>query len=449
MGPSPDSTLLLLLVPAALALFVGAVLLRRGLRGRRIGETPHCRNCDYPLVGIDSGRCPECGADLRSPLAVASGQRVRSRAVASCGAALVVLGLIAGYTALGPVVRRFDYYGVMPTGWLIDRMNDASTAVASRAWDELERRTKSGDLSAANRARLAEIALGRQAKGISFGVVDWLGRAVADGKISEPQTKRFLGQIVVVTLHVREKVAPGDPIPYEVKTLSHSPFASQGWWHRVEYLPVFLDGKQVSPGGGSSGGAGPNAGGSSGSWIPCDAPGPHTVTTGVRVKVFHGGPAFDENGPGSQLKYVREIPLSGNTEVLAEMPPGFVKLVKDPALADLIRSGIRVIELARGPGGKGAEARIEARCGSATAMAFEVFVRTNGTEQPLGTISLIRGNSSTFLLRGDQADLGDATHADVILRSSEKVARRTVHVVDIWDGELVFPRVPVKKNLSQ
>jgi hypothetical protein len=424
-------------------------MLRRGLRGSRRGDTPHCRKCDYPLVGIDSDHCPECGADLRAPHAVALGQRVRSRGVAAGGAALVLLGLMIGYSALSPAVRRFDYYRVMPTGWLIDRMNDPSTATSSRAWDELERRTKSGDLSEANRARLAEVALGRQAKGISFGVVDWLGRAVADGRISDAQTKRFLEEMVVVTLHVRAKVAPGDPIPYEVKTLSHSPFASQGWWYRVEYLPVFLDGKQVLPGGGHSGGAGPNAGGSSGSWIPCDAPGPHTVTTGVRVKVFHGRPAFDENDPGSQLKYVREIPLSGKTEVLAEKPPGFIKLVNDPALADLIRSGIRVIELARGPGSKGAEARSEARCGSATALAFEVFVRTNGTEQPLGSISLIRGTSSTFLLRGDQADLGDATHADVILRSSEKVARRTVHVVDIWDGELVFPRVPVKKNLSQ
>ncbi len=49
-------------------------LLIVGLRGKRIGDEPHCRKCKYNLTGIVSTSCPECGTVL-SPQSIGWGLR--------------------------------------------------------------------------------------------------------------------------------------------------------------------------------------------------------------------------------------------------------------------------------------------------------------------------------------------------------------------------------------
>ena len=44
---------------------LGVSLLRRGLRGRRVGAHPVCGKCGFDLFGLpaDQAKCPECGND--------------------------------------------------------------------------------------------------------------------------------------------------------------------------------------------------------------------------------------------------------------------------------------------------------------------------------------------------------------------------------------------------
>ena len=443
MSASPYESLLLLL-PALAMLAVGGAMLWLGLRGRRVGSDPHCRKCGYVLIGIDAERCPECGADLRASRAVELGRRVRRRGLVGAAVALGLVAVLILTAALSPLLRNYDWYRLMPTGWVIDRLEVPSAPVSNRAWAELKRRMKADDLAARHRTRLAEKALADQAAGTPGELLDWLGRAILDGKIDNVRKDRFFKQSMVLHLRARPRVVLGDDIPYQITTRSRGPVASEGWWQRVEYLGVTLDGKPVPGGaGGSSGSSGFGAGGSAGSWIPCDASGRHILRAVVRVRIFHGGTNLDEHDPAARLMDEREVKLAATTEVLPQAVPGYVAAVDDPNLAKYIRKGIALTNFESGPGRKGLSGEISVSSGVPVALAFDAFVRAGGRESRLTSITLPRGGSTTFRVHDRDIDLGDAREIDVVLRGSEAVARRTVDLFEFWNGELVFEAVPV------
>jgi hypothetical protein len=44
---------------------------------------------------------------------------------------------------------------------------------------------------------------------------------------------------------------------------------------------------------------------------------------------------------------------------------------------------------------------------------------------------------------GGEVDAFNASLVDIVLRSSMQAARETTHLTRIWDGELVFEKIPV------
>src|SRR5687767_11978219 len=72
---------------------LGVSFLRRGLRGRRVGDHPVCGKCGFNLFGLpaDQAKCPECGNDLSAPRAVQTGHRVRRMPLVYAGGALLLL----------------------------------------------------------------------------------------------------------------------------------------------------------------------------------------------------------------------------------------------------------------------------------------------------------------------------------------------------------------------
>src|SRR3954462_10007349 len=91
-------------------LLVGLWLLRRGWRGRRVGDEPACAKCGYSLAGIPLDRCPECGADVAPTRAVVRGRRVRLRVPLGLGALLSILGAICLGGGGWRWARTFDWY---------------------------------------------------------------------------------------------------------------------------------------------------------------------------------------------------------------------------------------------------------------------------------------------------------------------------------------------------
>src|SRR5688572_25588183 len=123
---------------------VAAYLLKIGYWPRRRGQTPHCRRCGYPVVGIDSAKCPECGSVLSAHGAVVRGERRRRPGPAWAGAVLAAAAaLLLGALASGRL-RAIDWYSHRPTGWVIGDLS--SSHEAGRAWEELQKRSDAGRL---------------------------------------------------------------------------------------------------------------------------------------------------------------------------------------------------------------------------------------------------------------------------------------------------------------
>jgi hypothetical protein len=427
---------------ALLGLIGGLLLLWRGRRGRRRGDTPHCRRCDYALVGIASERCPECGAELTARNIV-HGEKVRRPGLVWTGAALMLLSL-AGLAIQGPAAYRpVDWYRLKPTGWVVEDLSSPNAALAARAWNELSRRDQSSGLAPSHRARVVDVALGYQAlpkpPPIASSMVDWVAEAVLDGKLDGPRREKFFEQCVRLSLVARPKVALGDPIPYRVETAGRAPTGGN-WQYQADREVVTLDGAEVARMTGNSGGSGFGATGSSTSSVPCKTPGKHAIGVKARVRVFQRGAAELVEPPG-RLVHEREVTLTADTEVVADASPGLAKAVDVPALAARILGSFRSARIERTTDDS---ARFQLSVANVPVdVAFDVVVRAGGVEYPLTTITFRKGATTELHAGGNFRPPDDVRTADLVFRSSERAARKTVDLVEFWKGELVIDNVPV------
>jgi len=114
-----DCGIVAAIVAAAASLPVMAIVLgmgriKRAQRSRRQDGLPHCRQCEYLLIGNQSGRCPECGT-LLSPENVLYGERGRRTRFDVIGVALVVLGLLVPTIMLAAIiVPKFTGRAIYP-----------------------------------------------------------------------------------------------------------------------------------------------------------------------------------------------------------------------------------------------------------------------------------------------------------------------------------------------
>ena len=374
---------------------------------------------------------------------MARGDRVRSPAAVRFGTVLIVLAVLLAAWQAPLVYRGIDWYRLKPTGWVLEDLRSRGPGRSRLAADELIRRDNAGSLSAARRLELADAALAEQAaptpSALARPLVDWLGQAVLDGTVADARRQKFLEQAVRLNFVLRPTVVLGDPIPYRFEEIGRTPGGGD-WRYQVEHKGTKLDGVVVEQGGSSGGGSGIGSAGSMSGRVPCATPGRHEVAFTARVRIFHGAEAAD--APPATLMHERDVALLASVDVLPQAPPGYVPLVDDAKLGPRIGDSIRVVRFARRPGGW-----VSYTLGITSVpadVAFDVVARVDGKEYPLGTLTAKRG--ATFQLNGGAGGFGapaDAAKADLVLRSSQKVARSTVDLTQIWGGELVLPDVPV------
>jgi len=146
MQSNLNSLLLFLLLGMGLGI-VGVWMLIRGHWPHRTGNTPHCRKCDYILIGNDSGVCPECGTKL-TPESIIHGERhIRPRRIFG-GAMLLLLGLLTAGIFVADRVGHIQWHHYWPFGWVLHDLSSSSGSVSERAFFELTRRENSRSLSA-------------------------------------------------------------------------------------------------------------------------------------------------------------------------------------------------------------------------------------------------------------------------------------------------------------
>jgi hypothetical protein len=511
---------------------VAAYLLKIGYWPRRRGKSPHCRGCGYSVVGIDSAKCPECGSVLSARGAVVRGERRRRPGPAWAGAVLAVAAaLLLGALASGRL-RAIDWYSHRPTGWVTGDLS--SFQRAGRAWDELQKRSDAGRLSAdqhaalddasltligrsappppglyrravvdrlaqrwpdgtltadrrdrlvgqltadlrstdADRGRtaqqvlsrlvqegvmvdthhaaIADAALAQQGPGAARvpseeWLMAYLGQRELSGKLSPQRRKTLFDQMVSMKLRVRPRIAAGAGLPYELAFDGKGP--GEGWWTSEEAKEIRIDGKALAQGHGESRRSGFGASSSRGS-VAIESPGVHTIEIDLLQRVYAGDMSARE--PSDQKPRAEQaVTLSATFEAVLPGPEADpIRLIDDPSLEPALRANTAVKNVRRGNGPGMLQAKVEINSAPAP-LAFDVLARIDGKEYSLGHVSLGKGRRITFGV-GVGGLPPEAVRSlekvDIILRSSEAAARRTIDITEVWKGELVFGDVPVDRD---
>ena len=206
----------------------GLLLLVFGLRGRRVGDTPHCRRCGYDLSGLaDRQRCSECGTALDAPRDIVYGIRRRCRGVLWSGAVLLVIGapllILAGVTR----AYKIDWYAYAPTWWLIDNVRDPANGAAAAA--ELRKRLIAEELAEDDltrifigAARFLQQTAGDVSKSLWFDEAE-IALQMLDGNTApRGWDSKFIEGLYVVEVRTPPIIPQGERVEYEFEVFGRA-----------------------------------------------------------------------------------------------------------------------------------------------------------------------------------------------------------------------------------
>ncbi|MDQ3439720.1 MAG: hypothetical protein M3478_05160 [Planctomycetota bacterium] len=450
-------TVLVLVITVLSGLLVlGLLLLRRGLRGRRVGDHPVCGKCGFDLFGLpdDQARCPECGSDLRAHGAVQTGHRERRMRLVYAGAAVLVLFALILGTEGGKTFRQIDWQQMKPAAWLAREARSGSSV----AWTELGRRARMGELSDERAQALIADALAWQ-KDASRTWVPAVGNYVEDARagqlVKDADWAVYCRQAPQLSLVWRAKVRKGDPLPGRVSTGAARVGTKGGLSVRIESPiesddPLVVQSRVVGGGGGghSQNSMNPTGGGgSTGVYLPLDPKavdaallGNRTTTVKVRTEVRE---SWDMPGAVVWTEH-----LSADWQ-LVSADAQTIELIPDdkPQIRKQIESGLKIIrlEVRRYPGVSAGHtvSLVMTIATPPLPLSFDVFLRSGENEWKFTTIS---GAGATEYHTGGHLPATanfDARRVSVIFRPSPASAHHTVDITRIWNGEISIPDVEV------
>lgn len=443
-------TRLSILLPTLGALFVaaGAFLLKRGRWPRRTGTTPHCSKCGYILsclitVPDPTPRCPECGTPATSGR-IRLGERSIRPSFIWAGSLLTMVGVLLLASLLAASIRHIQWIHHEPLGWLLRDLGSPNASVSRTAWNEILRRDNAGLLSEKEKSLLVDTGIQKRialTKGWGYNeVATYAAQRYLDGKLSDAQTHQLFDWITDVQLVVRPMVGEDSPLPYIVRAIGPEP---AGWhfWMAVSQTQV----DELPPARPSF-----NSGIDFSSEISAaierhwTKPGLHRLR--VKVKLFPAPPNVDnpyivdlDNPPPGQTVFTRE--LSATYRVIPGRTP--IAVIAQPDASEIRRRihaqtyqgdpyGPWIIHVVADPPPVGA--------------AFTVTVRSGAKEYHLEDW-IVRKPSDDDMVFYDlpsQLEMGNSDGVELILRSDEIAARRTVDLKQVWKGQIVVP-VPKRK----
>jgi len=448
----------MLLIPLImLLLFIpGAFLLKRGWWPRRVGDTPHCSKCDYILSG-DQSRCPECGtvADWKT---VVRGDRHRRALMAAVGGAMMFLGGgVLLLNVLGLLLNNINWRHHEPLSWLLMGVSN----ISSPAWVEVQRRLDNNLLSEGDQGAVVERGLEVQNLNsenlLMANILDYVGDRYVNQKLTASQADRFLSNILKVNLKVRPVVGSQSPVPYAITLVGRGP--TKNWWYRLRAFESQIDNGPVereivhtTSGGVGFGGLSiesspfPNS-----TLAPVAIPGKHRLRFKVELATGATGGVSGANWDEKAVaaKRVTQDVLADFQVIEGDTPIATVAAPDAAAFRPMLTPKLTYNPDNRPPLIFSVFTQ-SSQFGKAPLpidVAFDVSMRINGQEYPMGGLVLHTGRAA-----GDLGYTGTAnfpadlpSNADVILRSSEAVARQTVEIKRIWKGEIVLRNTPIER----
>lgn len=206
------------LILCSLGALFGAAIVWLGRRGRLVDDHPLCRRCGFDLFGLppDSGRCPECGADLSRKRARRQGHRRAYRRALIAGLMLLVLSGTYTFIGIRETARRVQWRHHTPASWLIYQTSFKDVPTRDAALAELEWRIANRKLSQRQVDSIVDRALAVQGN----RAIPWLpiwGRIVEKahetGKLPREKWTQYARQAVVIEFTVRKKATRKDGLP--------------------------------------------------------------------------------------------------------------------------------------------------------------------------------------------------------------------------------------------
>ena len=428
----------LLIFVAGVGLLVAAALaVRHSVSSGREGPDPHCVACGRNVVGITSGRCPECGVELDAK-AVTRGRPTASRAGLAVAGAMALSGLLLAAGGGRDLVRQ-DWSEtlppMMPTWWLVARY-DVRHPWQWEIAQVLQDRFTHGSMSLE-----ARLALGME---------------------------RF-----PLVVEARREARAGGPLPLHV-------FTSAGWTsgsrssgepepgppHRIGYRLLSMqigDAKPVEWTG---------TGGSMHGYVSYDRPRSIKVPSDTppgrtRLRMTYRA-QLAEPQEGYSMPHL-EYPIVSETftvdvpfEVLPADSGNGIEFVRDPQLAAKMDAAFAPRGVPLG------ETRVDLHLREERDDQFvDLQIEHGALPVPFaGEIVIIDAagrewshsehgcDATSRHILGSSGGTEEALHdfvgdaATIVIRSKPSVAARTHDIYRIWGEEIVIPNVPVSRRLS-
>lgn len=416
-----------------------------------MGETPHCRKCDYNLTGAVAPRCPECGADLNAPHAIVRGQSRRRGWLIALGCVLsVAFAGLAALTAIRASVS-IDLYRHAPLWWVVGDLESGQPPARGRAVRELERRWLAGALTKEHCAAFIELLLSEQqtgtpTPGLTDRAINLLGAIMMARDATEEQAERFLSNLVRIELRTRKQVLSGRPVPYEIVAAGACP--ETGFEAVVTSTDVRIDGKaDASRSESTSIISGSHARASrSGLQTLTLPPGPHNATCDVKVEIYPTGPGSVSGlGATRSEKPLRiyERRLSAPFEIVESEAPDAFTAVTNPVLDGQMRQALAIDKVRLEPGSADDPQRLTLQLTADSrlpaAVASELIAELDdGRRVSVGFVRLTRLENTNQLTIGASCPLPAPRRARIRLVPRREAAATSVDIQQYWGGEIDF-----------
>jgi len=452
---SPDILVRLgLLVAGVLGLALAVV----GFRGVRVHDRATCRRCRFDLSGSPGATvCPECGRDLSLRGAVVAGLRRRSRWKIALG--LLLLLTTAGGFGFWYASRSNVKLNTFKPAWMLAmEARSQDTARASAALDELVLRSGNAKLSAGIEQELIDEALRQQAPETLLWLPQWADLVVQArqaGRLEDAKWKTFLRAGVKFELLIKPKMRRGQQASFAYRT-SGPRLGNTTIYCRIE-MPELVVGPQKfeTHAGSWSGMAISGAGLSISSTLrTIEAPeGVHPVRMVLRVQIFDNPAAsFGDSGAEAVPVDVIDVPLSGEVEIVAPDALLVTPIRATPESVGAMQRAIVIKELSVTPDPREPQGSVTIDANAVPYnAAFDVLWRWRDSsgafrEVVVCSTAFPAGSGGHSFSGGGSVKGFDAQRTpkvDVVLRGRAQVAENSTSIESFWDGELVFPDVPV------
>ncbi len=419
---------------------IASVVLAWGLRGKRIGDKPHCRRCGYGLTGLIAERCPECATAIDASSVVYSVRRRRPVPLA-IGVVLLILSTASLSTLLYGKSRNINWYTHYPESFLRSLAKMRDTAAAT----ELARR-----LQLTTTPRLPEefidFVLEEHASCPTPNAGAWadiLASCLNNGWLSDGQMDQFFQHIAPLSLHVRPRMQEWDRFVFAVhREARGSRLISTELKMRID--DVTADGSQrlrcfprwssVSH---AYGGKGAVWSSKSGSEL---VTGDHSITCSITLGMFDSGVDPDDATP----LWSHSLTLEAKTVVSPKEDCDPITLVDRPSLAASLHKTMTLESVQIQPRDDRPDtlsASFSLKEPAPLCLAFDAYVVTEDQRIHVGPVSWRKGEDGgefahTFRppFREPLPDLPSEVHVELV--ASRDAASENIDCYEVWDGTL-------------